>query len=238
MSRMRRVTASGSSIIRPTGMMPALLTSTSIGPSWRSTSSRNSENECGSVTSSLPWTSSPSAAPDSLTHTSSMSPIATLAPKLCSAVAVANPIPRAPPVITMTLSRTFRPTAVSAMFVLPQGLNRCQLCNPVSTALEVGVRNKHARSAQGQPGQARGPDQGAVDGERCQGARLKVPGEIAHGEIGADEGRDAAGQDLPADAASQRSKQFRDFVHPGGQDDGRCQQEGEPGGVFVGQAAP
>jgi hypothetical protein len=56
---------------------------------------------------------------DSFTRTSSMSPIATLAPKLCSAVAVASPIPRAPPVITITLSRTFRPMdAVSAMSVL------------------------------------------------------------------------------------------------------------------------
>src|SRR5215813_6839764 len=78
-----------------------------------------------------------------------MSPIATLAPSLCSAVAVASPIPRAPPVITMTLPRTLRPIeAVSAMcVVLPQILDGCQLCDPVSTALGVARRNNPGLAA-------------------------------------------------------------------------------------------
>ncbi|CKS38004.1 Uncharacterised protein [Mycobacterium tuberculosis] len=99
-------------------MMPALLTSTSIGPSWRSTASRNPENESGSVTSSLPYMSRSRSAPDSFAIASSMSPIATLAPKLCSAAAVANPIPRAPPVMAITLSWTLS-RILTPMDVLP-----------------------------------------------------------------------------------------------------------------------
>jgi hypothetical protein len=100
-----RTMLSGRSCANPvTGMIPALLTSTSIGPSRRSTSSRNSVKPGRSVTSSGSPTASPPS--DSATRTaagSSRSPTATRAPSAASARAMASPIPRPPPVITATL---------------------------------------------------------------------------------------------------------------------------------------
>src|ERR1700677_1807887 len=98
--------------------------------------------------------------------------------------------------------------------------------------------SKTRDSAQGEPGQAGGPGQGAVDGEWCQGAGFKVPGEITDGEVGANKRGDAPAPTLPADPGSQWPEQLWDFVYPSGQNYRRRQQEREAGGVFVGQAAP
>ena len=106
-STILRVTASGSSRIEPSGMMPALLTSTSTGPT-SAVSRRNSSHEVRSVTSSSAPTTRPparwtagsaeiSAATDR-TSAASRSPIATRAPWRANRSAVARPMPRAPPV--------------------------------------------------------------------------------------------------------------------------------------------
>src|SRR5690349_6613620 len=85
-------------------MIPALLISTSIGPSSRSAASRKSAKERRSVTSSDSATVPP---PSSVAVCSascrSRSPISTRQPLRTSAVAVDLPIPRAPPVIATTL---------------------------------------------------------------------------------------------------------------------------------------
>lgn len=87
----------------PVSMTPALLTKIPNGPTPRSLSSRNSENDCGEVTSSGNAITSPAMrAAASLARSTSRSPMATLAPAAASAVAVANPMPRAPPVTATT----------------------------------------------------------------------------------------------------------------------------------------
>src|SRR5262249_31185070 len=84
-------------------MIPALLTMTSSGPSWRSASSRKARRELRSVTSSGSATVPPPR-PAAVCSASarSRSPIATRQPLRTSAVAVALPMPRAPPVIATT----------------------------------------------------------------------------------------------------------------------------------------
>ena len=104
MSTWRRTESSLSSTNGVTGMIPALLTITSIGPSWRSASSRKASKEARSVTSSGSATvPPPSAAAVCSASARSRSPIATRQPLRTSAAAVALPIPRAPPVIATTL---------------------------------------------------------------------------------------------------------------------------------------
>ncbi len=97
------VAGSASSTNGPTGMIPALLTSTSSGPRRLSTASRNSVKLAWSVTSSgRPIVSDPSSEAVRSASGPSMSPIATRAPLAISAAAVARPIPRPPPVIATT----------------------------------------------------------------------------------------------------------------------------------------
>src|SRR4051812_15035156 len=104
MSTWRRTESAFSSTNGVTGMIPALLTTTSIGPSWRSASSRKASKEARSVTSSASATvPPPSPAAVSSASVRSRSPIATRQPLRTSAAAVALPIPRAPPVIATTL---------------------------------------------------------------------------------------------------------------------------------------
>src|ERR1700704_4090845 len=104
MSSWRLSEASDSSANGVTGMIPALLTTTSSGPSSRSASSRKAAKELRSVTSSANATvPPPSSAAVASASSRSRSPIATRQPLRTSAVAVALPIPRAPPVIATTL---------------------------------------------------------------------------------------------------------------------------------------
>src|SRR5436305_360362 len=85
-------------------MIPALLMTTSSWPSSRSDASRKAEKEPRSVTSSERATlPPPSSAAVCSASAKSRSPIATRQPLRTSAVAVALPIPRAPPVIATTL---------------------------------------------------------------------------------------------------------------------------------------
>ena len=85
-------------------MIPALLITASIGPSWRSVSARKASKEARSVTSSgSAIVPPPSPAAVCSASARSRSPIATRQPLRTSAVAVALPIPRAPPVIATTL---------------------------------------------------------------------------------------------------------------------------------------
>jgi hypothetical protein len=103
MSIIRRAVASSSSTNDPIGMIPALLISTSSGPSRSETWSRKRANESRSVTSSAsPTASVPNCAAASSASGLSRSPIATLAPLAAIAFAVSLPIPRAPPVIATT----------------------------------------------------------------------------------------------------------------------------------------
>src|SRR6187399_181890 len=104
MSSWRLIESSGSSSNAVTGMIPALLITTSSGPSSRSAASRKAAKEPRSVTSSgsamVPPPSSPAVCSAS---SRSRSPMATRQPLRTSAVAVALPMPRAPPVIATTL---------------------------------------------------------------------------------------------------------------------------------------
>ena len=99
----RRKESSDSSMNGVVGMIPALLTITSRGPSWRSASSRNPSKEARSLTSSAKATLPPPS-PAAVCSASgrSTSPIATRQPRRTNASAVALPIPRAPPVIATT----------------------------------------------------------------------------------------------------------------------------------------
>src|SRR3954452_21956941 len=104
MSSWRLIEASLSSTNGVTGITPALLITTSTGPSWRSASSRKLANEPRSLTSSAsPTLPPPSSAAAASASEESRSPIATRQPLPTSARAVALPIPRAPPVIATTL---------------------------------------------------------------------------------------------------------------------------------------
>ena len=103
MSIWRRVVASSSSSNGPSGMMPALLMSTSTGPSVRSTSSRKCANEARSQTlSANASTLPPSSSAVLRASSTSRSPMPTRAPWRASARAVALPIPRAAPVMATT----------------------------------------------------------------------------------------------------------------------------------------
>ena len=85
-------------------MMPALLTSTSIGPSCDSTASRKWAKSARFVTSTgSAITLPPSSRAVASAVARSTSPIATFAPRFSSARAVARPMPRAAPVIATTL---------------------------------------------------------------------------------------------------------------------------------------
>jgi len=120
----RRNESSGSSTNGVTGMIPALLISTSIGPSRRSASSRNPSKDPRSVTSSASATvPPPSPAAVCSASVRSTSPIATRAPRRTSASAVALPIPRAPPVIATTLP--FKDRRCFAITPPPRPLGRC-----------------------------------------------------------------------------------------------------------------
>ena len=100
MSTIRRAVRSSSSMNLPICMIPALLISTSTGPSWDSASSRNRANDSRSVTSRLSATAvGPSSLAVARAASRSRSPIATRIPTRGSAWAVARPIPRAAPVI-------------------------------------------------------------------------------------------------------------------------------------------
>ena len=95
------VTASGSLSTEPSGMMPALLTSTSTGPT-SPTVARKVRHDSALVTSSrAPTAPRPIRSATCCTRTSSRSPSATVAPIPASSSAVAWPMPRAAPVITM-----------------------------------------------------------------------------------------------------------------------------------------
>jgi hypothetical protein len=103
MSIWRRVVASSSSSNGPSGMIPALLTSTSTGPSVRSTSSRKRANEARSHTlSSKASTLPPSSEAALRASSASRSPMPTRTPWRASARAVALPMPRAAPVMATT----------------------------------------------------------------------------------------------------------------------------------------
>src|SRR5208283_1688505 len=89
----------------------------------------------------------------------------------------------------------------------------CQLGDWVSTALDARAAQittdkpmTKERSVRAEPHQTGAPDHGAVDRERCEGAGLEVPRQIAHREVGADEGGDAAGDDLTVDPRSELSE--------------------------------
>ena len=84
-------------------MIPALFTSTSTGPRRASAASRNAAKDAASVTSRAnPAARSPSSAAVAVELCSSRSPMATLAPRRTTSVAIAAPIPRAPPVTATT----------------------------------------------------------------------------------------------------------------------------------------
>src|SRR3954451_9485825 len=104
MSSWRRIEPSLSSTNGVTGITPALLTTTSTGPSCRSASSRKRAKEARSVTSSAsPIVPPPSSAATASARAGSRSPMATRQPLPTSARAVVLPIPRAAPVIATTL---------------------------------------------------------------------------------------------------------------------------------------
>src|SRR5580704_11090369 len=94
-----------------------------------------------------------------------------------------------------------------------------------------------AASGEGEVGQAAEAGDSAVEGERGEGAGLEVAQQEADGQVGADAREQASGQDLAADAVAERPGQVGDLEGPGGEDDGGGEQEREPGGVLVGQAA-
>ena len=103
MSTMRTAVASSSSMKRPTGMMPALLTSTSSGPKRSSAASTKASKESRRVTSSAnPAALGPISAAACSASSASRSPIATFMPSRAKACAVALPMPRAAPVIAAT----------------------------------------------------------------------------------------------------------------------------------------
>src|SRR5881227_3415062 len=119
-SKTRRATSSGSSIIGPMGMIPALLTSTSSGPTSRSMSARNAAKESRSVTSRPEArTSVPSRSAAAVTALPSTSPIATRAPAARRARAVDSPIPRPPPVTATT--RPFTSLTLPMLISLARG---------------------------------------------------------------------------------------------------------------------
>src|SRR5260370_30392621 len=92
-------------------------------------------------------------------------------------------------------------------------------------------------SGEGEVGQAAEAGRGAVDGEGGQGAGLEVAQQEADGQVGADAGEQASGQDRAAAAVAEGPGQVGDLECAGGEDDGGGEQEREPGGVLVGQAA-
>src|SRR5215216_7204079 len=101
--------ASDSSSSGVIGMIPALLTRTSIGPRRRSTSSRKALKPARSVTSSPnPTTASPSSAAVRSAASRSTSPIATRTPLAIRASVIARPMPLAPPVTTAVLPLSWR----------------------------------------------------------------------------------------------------------------------------------
>src|SRR4051794_6568469 len=103
MSTWRRVLSSVSSRKGPRGMIPALLTKTSMGPRRSSTCSTNSWTESRLVTSSgRAIAASPSVPAADCASARSTSPMATCIPSATSACAVARPMPRAAPVIAAT----------------------------------------------------------------------------------------------------------------------------------------
>src|SRR5262245_53551955 len=75
-----------------------------------------------------------------------------------------------------------------------------------------------------------------VDGERGEGTGLEVADQEPHRQVGGDTGDDHADDDLTVDVIPGGTGEGRELEHAGGQDDRRREQEGESGGVLVGQA--
>src|SRR3954453_21759975 len=118
-------------------MIPALFTSTSSGPA----ASRKPANDSSSVTSSSwPVAAPPSEAAAPSASPPSRSPIATRAPRLLSACAVASPIPRAAPVIATT-----RVTAWTLCGGRAAGLPRRRLARRCGRVLGHVVRHALAQ---------------------------------------------------------------------------------------------
>src|SRR4051794_2918544 len=115
MSIWRWVVRSSSSRNDPSCMIPALLMTTSSGPSCSSTPSRNAATDSRRVTSSSKAAAfAPSSDTVAWAAERSMSPMPTFMPWRSRAVAVALPIPRAPPVIAAT-----RPVRILASLAMP-----------------------------------------------------------------------------------------------------------------------
>jgi predicted MFS family arabinose efflux permease len=89
-----------------------------------------------------------------------------------------------------------------------------------------------------EPDHAQGAEGEAVDGEWGQGPGLEPADEEPHGQVRGDPADDDAEDGLAVDVRSGRAEQRGDLEHAGRQDDRGGQQEGEPGRVFVVQAAP
>ncbi len=103
MSTWRRATSSCSSTNGDSGMIPALLTNTSSGPSASSVASMKRPTDARSQTlSSSAIVPLPSSAAVSRAAAMSRSPIETFIPARTQACAVARPMPRPAPVIAMT----------------------------------------------------------------------------------------------------------------------------------------
>src|SRR3954452_7479619 len=102
-SSWRSAVASVSSSNGPIGMMPALLTTMSIGPSRPSMSSSAAVNAGRSVTSSASPIAPPPTSPAACSAVApSRSAIATRTPSRASPAEMALPMPRPPPVTTAT----------------------------------------------------------------------------------------------------------------------------------------
>src|SRR3954462_9515143 len=85
----------------------------------------------------------------------------------------------------------------------------------------------------GEPEHAGQPEPEAVQAERPQGAGLEEAEEPPDRDVGRDTGDDAAHHGLAAYPVAERSEEVRELVQPRSADDGRSQEEGEPGGVLV-----
>src|SRR4051794_4522718 len=131
MSTCRRVVLSSSSRNSPSCMIPALLTSTSSGPSFSSTPSRKAAKDSRRVTSSSNGsTPAPSSTAVCSAAARSRSPMPTFMPWRTKAWAVARPIPRAPPVMAAT-----RPVRIRACLAM----SRTVSWRPVSSGVLVAV---------------------------------------------------------------------------------------------------
>ena len=111
-SSTRLETASASSTALPTAITPALFTNTSIGPNWSSTVSRKSVKDRRSVTSKPAGNRQPQPAAGFLDGGFVDIADRDLGAQTVQRVAMARPIPRAPPV---TADLVFQQTRVSSL---------------------------------------------------------------------------------------------------------------------------